>query len=46
MKDLSIEQIQAKIAHPKSNYKEDVCTDFWEDKEKLIEHMVSVKFKQ
>lgn len=41
---LSIDQIQGKISHVKSNYDPEACKDYWTNKEALIEYMVKVKF--
>ena len=46
LKDLPIDKIQGKISHVNSKYNESECKMFWDDKERLIEYMVSVKFKK
>ena len=46
LKDLPIDKIQGKISHVNSKYNADECKMFWDDKERLIEYMVSVKFKK
>lgn len=46
MEAAPIDVIQKKIEHIKSNYKKEDCIAIWDDKAKLIEYMVTVKFKQ
>lgn len=46
MMTLTLEELQEKIKHQASKYDEKDCVGFWDDKEKLIEYMVKVKFKK
>lgn len=44
MKDLDIEKVRNKITIKTSKYKKEDCDNFWDDKEKIIDYMVKVKF--
>lgn len=43
LSEKTLEELQAKIKHHMTAYKEDECKEFWEDKEELINYMVSKK---
>jgi hypothetical protein len=45
LNDLPLAELHNKILHIKSNYKESECKDFWNDKAKLVDYMLKVKFK-
>ena len=41
LEDLPLDKLQAKIKHHKTLYKKEECAAFWDDKEKLIEYMIT-----
>jgi len=43
---LDLNAIQSKITHGKTPFKKEECESFWEDKMKLIEYMVTIKFSE
>jgi hypothetical protein len=46
MMNTPIEEIWKKISNKLSNYSKDDCAAIWNDREKLVEYMVKVKFKK
>jgi len=44
--ELSLEDLQKKISHHMTAFKEEDCKDFWNDKQKLIDYMINVKFEK
>lgn len=39
----TLEELQAKIKHHMTPYKKEDCVDFWNDKDKLIQYMISIR---
>lgn len=46
LNELDLDKIQRKISHPKTPFVQETCKEFWENKNELIEYMLTVKFPE